>query len=500
MAFRVSVESLPQGSAHDRLAEDEMSVMGNHAVTAIGMTVKHDKEGTFWHKFKSVEYWGMEFTQVLWRYLIWPSEHAVYHSLIRRHLIDFQKTKGKFDFKPASGRQDDADVTSFHIDQKAWGPLRENFPPILFTYVGPEKAQRKYQTTYMYFNRMLVIDKDHRPVKAFPELNLTISSKVEGFRLEAIARLNPKITSRDILARMPSETRVIRGLKQIVHPQCKSNALSMRRRDFRGKNCLLSWTPREGSKEVKRYLDSLLGPRLVALNNTRDMRPLKQKEIDHVLLLIGKGKHPERSRYKKPGLSVAQGRLVSRQYVKEEPRYHEAADSDTPTDLEDHFEPMNLDEIEDAPSESPAVTPDSEDDSKEDSERDDLNDADDESSLSSYTSGEGTDLDDESDLRNYLPTGPHEVHAISEAMEPTIQDYNFLLDADLRIATPRFQLESYNTQWYAVQEAFEKESLKRGRDPGKRKRLYRFQRWEDSIWGWRTTPVVDSNNAEDGFA
>ncbi|KAL8932417.1 MAG: hypothetical protein Q9211_006325 [Gyalolechia sp. 1 TL-2023] len=414
-----------------------------------------------------------------------PRQHAVYHSLIRRHLIEFENTKGNFDFEPASGRREDADVTSYHVDQKSWGPARKDFPSILFTYARPSETNSEASNQFMYFNRMIVLDKDHRPVRAFSELNSTLSSKVEGFRLEAISRLNQKITSRDILARMPPEVTAIRGAHRIVRPQCKSNALSMRRREFRGRNGLLSWTPREGSKEVKEYLDSIIGPRLLALNDTRGMRPLTDEEVNHILFLGGKGTHPERSRHKASNRNSKSENRTKKPQL-DEPQEDETSESEIPLDFEDEFEPINPGDIENEAFDSEVTS---------DSIRDllgpfDPSDNEDESSaiLPSPLISD-MNFDDFWDRRNHVPLNYGEMHVIAEAMAPSIEHYKYLLDVDIRFDTSNFQRESYNVQWSAMQEALERGWVAQGRNPEECPLLTRFERWEADMWNWTEIPM-----------
>ena len=44
---------------------------------------------------------------------------------------------------------------------------------------------------------MIVLDPNDDPVKAWPELPLTLSSKTRGYRLEIMSRLNPHLEYRD---------------------------------------------------------------------------------------------------------------------------------------------------------------------------------------------------------------------------------------------------------------------------------------------------------------
>ncbi|KAL8933119.1 MAG: hypothetical protein Q9216_006519, partial [Gyalolechia sp. 2 TL-2023] len=444
-----SVESLAAGSGHDQISDAEMECSGDQVTTTIGVVMKQD-------------------TGIV-------------------NETNMQGSPDWVDIEPVSGRGEDVDITSYHVDQKTWGPDRKDFPSILFTYAKPKTANSQNSTRYMYFNGMIVLDKDHRPVKAFPELNSTLSSKVEGFRLEAISRSNLKITSRDILARMPPKVTVTRGAQTIVRPQCKPNALSMRRREFRGKNGLLSWTPREGSAEVKRYLDSLIGPRLVSLNSTREMRPLTDDEVKHILFLGGKGTHPERSRHK----GATSGSRLQRRSKK--PRLDESVEDEgfepeIPTDVDDHFEPISPGEVDDGTLDSDGLT-DNAEDSPGPLNRDDIEDE--SSAIVPSPLLSDIDFDDIWDRRNHVPLTHDEMRFIAEAMEPSIVHYRDLLDINIRFDTSSFQHESYNVQWSTMQEALERGWIAQGRVPEECPQLTRYERWEADIWNW--TPVDVEN-------
>lgn len=339
----------------------------------------------------------------------------------------------------------------------------------------------------MYFDRKIVLDKDHRPVKAWPELNLTLSSKVEGFRLEALQRLNPHISARDILARMLPEITVLRRKQNVVRSQMRANALSMRKREFRAKNGMLSWTAREGTKEIKQYLDSLLGPELVAENSTRDMRPLSKVEIEHILLLIGKGRHPERSRHKRTSFTATTGQAETEAEHSHEHNHDDVCDSDVPSNIEDHFEPMDLDEEQGGGNSSHHHTAT---DIEGHFEPFDPGEVEDEGTLlQPEDSSSDPDLNDPHDCRNHVPSTCSEMEAIAKAIQIPIKYYNSWLDTELKIDAAAFHWESYNTQWLALQEALEKGWVRQRRDVEECPTLVRLARWEGSVHGWAYAAV-----------
>lgn len=352
-------------------------------------------------------------------------------------------------------------------------------------YAPPSKKKRAGELRFMYFNREIVLDKNHRPVRAWPELNLTLSSKVEGFRLEALQRLNPHISSRDMLARMLPEITVqrSRGKTSVVRSQMKANALSMRKRDFRGRNGFLSWTIREGSKEIKDYLDSLLGPELVAMNNTRNMRPLTPEESEQIMFLIGKGRHPERSRHKtKTYIDIGEdGTALEKPFSSMEKDDEAASDTDVLTDTEDHVEAMDFDGEQDE------EDPDAHDSTNIEDHFEPLNaheGQDEGTGLQSEYSFSEPDPEDFLDCRNHRPQDNEEVQIIAIAIAASINHYNSLLITELTIDAADFHWESYSTQWLALQEALERGWVSLGGDPDECPILVRMPGWDGDIKSW----------------
>ncbi|KAL8966336.1 MAG: hypothetical protein Q9197_006042 [Variospora fuerteventurae] len=335
---------------------------------------------------------------------------------------------------------------------------------------------------------MLVVDSTNRPVRAWPELNLTVSSNVEGFRLEALQRTNPQISATDILARMPLNiTRAKKGEVEVIPQQLKPNALSMRKRVFRGNNGMLSWTTREGTMEIKNYLDSLLGPELMAANSTRDMRPLSVKEIEQIMFVLGKGKHPERSRHKRPTAVPARKRKTEQQKLPTG-QQDEASDTEIPSDLEDHYEPMDLDDQshgEPLHSDLLSSTKDPVESSVMDEVQDQLSI--DREAATYY----GLDLDDIFDCRNHIPTTIDERQVVATATQASTSEYFVLLGTPLEIpADLNFWWESYNTQWLAVQEALETAWVRRGWNLDECPELSRSPRFEGLLLEWTYAGAV----------
>ena len=54
----------------------------------------------------------------------------------------------------------------------------------------------------MMFDKKVVLDHDNHPVRDFEDIPATLSSEAEGWLLEAISRIDRRITKVDLRARM----------------------------------------------------------------------------------------------------------------------------------------------------------------------------------------------------------------------------------------------------------------------------------------------------------
>lgn len=180
-------------------------------------------------------------------------------------LLDIPRKRGK----------DVDDVTSFHPAYKTNGPDRENRHKILFRYEQDGYAVPPYAPETWIFRGRIVLDMDDKPVKKWHELPLVLSSEYEGYDMEVVRRLNPKISFGDIRARMPRL--ILIGTRWSDLAQ---STLSMRNMRFRLAACCLAWTDRQGSQNIKNYLDALLPPECLAANSTENFRDLTPHEVE----------------------------------------------------------------------------------------------------------------------------------------------------------------------------------------------------------------------------
>lgn len=77
-------------------------------------------------------------------------------------------------------------------------------PELLKSFGKPEGfTNPRYNLGFMYFDGYLVIDHKNQPLRPFQCIPLTLSSKIEGWRAEAIRRADPRIRNMNLMARMP---------------------------------------------------------------------------------------------------------------------------------------------------------------------------------------------------------------------------------------------------------------------------------------------------------
>lgn len=140
------------------------------------------------------------------------------------------------------------------------------------------------------FRGRIVLGTDDKPVKKWHELPLVLSSEYEGYEMEVVRRLNPKITFADIRARMPRFFLI--GTRWTS--DLGGSTLSMRNKRFRLAACCLAWTDRQGSRNIKAYLDTLLPAECLTANSTENFRDLTLHEVEQAGA-ANEGNFPERA-------------------------------------------------------------------------------------------------------------------------------------------------------------------------------------------------------------
>ena len=201
---------------------------------------------------------------------------AVYHSNIRDELLALTDSQGQY-AQPRARGPGTNDRTSYLPSQQNWGPQRHLWHHIPGDILN-QLEKRDYRDAYYsqrpttwYHQSLLVLDHDNHPVRVFPDLPTTLSSAVEGWLIEAISRLDHRILSRDIWARLPLELEKTRPGRRKSNSEQDLFGLSTignRRFHFREDEGLLAWHKRKNSKQIEDFVKSRLSAEDLKNNST----------------------------------------------------------------------------------------------------------------------------------------------------------------------------------------------------------------------------------------
>lgn len=237
-----------------------------------------------------------------------PWKPAVWHDQIRKQLIN--KAKGSKNQSYAQKRESSTlpeDITSFHADQKDWGEDRSCRPKVLFQFEAPPNwKEAKDEVGMMLHENKIVLDPDNRPVRDFKVIPLTVSSKVEGWLMEAIRRQNHQITPNDFRARMPRDPSgknlrdsTGKWIGQEKDALCTSGGLDMRMTRWRMSHRCIAWTKKAGSDSFRNYLHSKMTAEQRQANSTEGMQDVTDKGELKNIQSFNLGKYMQRSRKRK---------------------------------------------------------------------------------------------------------------------------------------------------------------------------------------------------------
>ncbi|KAL9613290.1 MAG: hypothetical protein Q9167_002157 [Letrouitia subvulpina] len=206
---------------------------------------------------------------------------AVYHVDLREKFLRMTDAQGSYTHPPAQGGSA-LDRTSFFAPQRDWGfQAREYRPEVLFQWDEVESPEALHPGFMMDQGR-IVLDSNNHPVVNW-DIPLTLSSEVEGGRLEAMHRLNGKINKDDFCARMPNERVITNG--EVIKRQIP-NAFGQRMLRFRMRAGIPTWNTKTGSDEVRsRIIECIPAETLnqiLQTNSTRCFRDLSDKELLYV--------------------------------------------------------------------------------------------------------------------------------------------------------------------------------------------------------------------------
>lgn len=93
------------------------------------------------------------------------------------------------------------------MDQQYWAPDRENGwyqikDHVLFRFQRDGYPVPQGEVEIWYYQGRIVLDMDNHPVKKYSNIPACCSSDMEGWLMEAISRLDGRITQADFRARM----------------------------------------------------------------------------------------------------------------------------------------------------------------------------------------------------------------------------------------------------------------------------------------------------------
>lgn len=188
------------------------------------------------------------------------------------------------------------DVTSYHVDQKTWGPSRINDWPnmpgkLLFRLECKDYPIPAYQPEIWFDKGRVVLDGDNNSIKKWANIPLTLASNADAWLMENIRREDTRITLKDFRARMPRQVQTKNGSSK---PLGGLSALGMRMSRFRLGAACPAWNEREGSDVIQAYVKGLLSAEGLAANSTEELSGLTQWQQAECQK-SNKGLYPERA-------------------------------------------------------------------------------------------------------------------------------------------------------------------------------------------------------------
>ena len=324
--------------------------------------------------------------------------------------------------QPASG-DDPLDVTAPYHTQITWDlEDRSQWPNVLTLWQPPEPRNNPtYDVGVMKYNGHVVLDCSGTPIRDF-RIPLTISSRIEGLRIEAWMRADNRLTLGDIASRMWTKD----GSGGAKVPSFDRRALSKRASLARCKAALISWLSKRGRDEHTAFMDSLRTPEQRANNKATD-RDLTSEQREYYANIGGDEDKPSNA----PTRTImgASGEDDTVAGSSSGAANAGPADPAAAANSEDDSL-MNVDSGNDAAdSESPAQ------------EQASGNDSDDEGSLASS-------LVDPFDSRHEEPTNHQERALLRRALEITVEHFAFITGQQPEQTNPD---DNYFSQWGMLQ-------------------------------------------------
>ena len=203
-------------------------------------------------------------------------------------------TLRRTDHEPTCGSTP-LDVTAVHPNQLLWGRDIKHRPVELLLFNPPTASDlSKTAVETLKYGGKLLLDFREKPVRDFPSLPLVISSKVEGWRVEAWMRSDSRMKMTDIVARIPVKWAINDAGNQAPVPIYNSGSVRERARIFRNDAGLITWKPGGSDPKIEKFMDELRSPN-ERLNNQaigRDLTDLEKASMAK----LNVGTRPDRAK------------------------------------------------------------------------------------------------------------------------------------------------------------------------------------------------------------
>ena len=342
---------------------------------------------------------------------------------------------------------------------------RRHWPDELTLWNRPTPFTRpSYDIGVLKYKGRVVIDWENQPIRNF-RIPLTISSQVEGSRIEAWMRHDDRLELRDIAAREWTKD----GAKG-KEPVYGRRALSKRASNARKNAGLISWMSKKGRDPQTKFMHDLRTQDQIDRNLATDKDLTPEQKAQHALIGLNEGKKSKaptrQERINKikrtaAGTSSTVAGLSSGPAGAESlaPAAAASGDDDEFTDDTDGDEAVE---------EAHAPVQPSEDDSLE------------ESSISSS-------LIDPLDSRHDQPTDAEEEAELQGALQNTREHFSDLTGQEPQPTNPG---DNYFSQWGMLQEQFRDLWTARG-NPGEAPRLGARDRWTGGISQYEFAEVME---------
>ena len=329
-------------------------------------------------------------------------------------------------------------ATQIHWDFKN----RAHWPRVLDFWARPNPWNNPtYNVGFMRYKGHLVLDYSGEPINDF-RIPLTISSRVEGLRVQAWLRSDNRLTLADIEARMWTKNATGGGKKPFYGGRClsKRESLSL------VKVGLANWMFKAGNDGPREYMDSLRTPQQKA-NNLALGRDLTRGEraIHEVLSKKENNALTREERLSKIEEMTRMARGEEARGTSPRAANAELEDPVAATSSEDESdgspEPESEPEHQAFDADNAVADPADADSANADpAEIDpaDILDVD-------------SDFDDPYDCRNFPPVNPLEESLLQEALEATVDHF---IELTGQQPAPTDRGENYFSQWAELQAEF----------------------------------------------